>query len=99
MRIPVIDRADGPPDDEPGEEIEDRGQIQLATLGDCELRRVADPALIRGLSREFPVSRFAATGWSDCSWYARPHGPRLQPFFCITSRPAVSFDSERLAMN
>jgi hypothetical protein len=43
-QVPVIDRADRPPDDEAGEEIEDRGQVQFAALTDGELRRIADPA-------------------------------------------------------
>ena len=46
-QVPIIDRADGPADDEPRVQVEDRGQIQLAALADHELGRVADPSLIR----------------------------------------------------
>ena len=54
-QMPVVDRADRPPDDEPREEIEDGGQVQLAALADLALRRVADPTLIGGLGRELPI--------------------------------------------
>ena len=55
--MPVIDRTDGPADDEAGEQIEDRRQIQLAALADHELGRVADPAPIRRVGRELPIEQ------------------------------------------
>src|SRR5579864_2612632 len=55
--VSVIGRADRPPDDEPREQIEDRGKIQLAALTDHELRRVPHPALIHGLRRELPIEQ------------------------------------------
>jgi hypothetical protein len=39
-QMPVVDRADRPPDDEPREQIENRGQIKLPILPDNKLGRV-----------------------------------------------------------
>jgi hypothetical protein len=49
----IIDGADGPAHDEPGEQIEHHRQVRLAALADPQLAGVADPALIRPLGREF----------------------------------------------
>src|SRR6266849_3522877 len=38
-QVAIIDRADRPPHDEPGEQVEDRREIELAALADDELRR------------------------------------------------------------
>jgi hypothetical protein len=48
----IIDGADGPPDDESREQIEDDPQVRLTALADPQLARVADPALIRPLRGE-----------------------------------------------
>ena len=55
--MPIVHRADGPPDDEPREQIQDRGHIEFAAAPDDELRRVADPALIRRGRRELPIEQ------------------------------------------
>ena len=43
----VVDGAHGPSHDEPGEQIQDRRKVELPAAADDELRRVADPPLIR----------------------------------------------------
>src|ERR687895_676856 len=58
-QVPVIDRAHGPAHDEPRVQVEDRRQVQLATLADDELGGVADPALIRRVCRELTVEEIA----------------------------------------
>jgi hypothetical protein len=60
--VPIIDRTDGPPDDEPGVQVEDRGQIQLGALADDERSRVADPAQIRRLGRELSIQQIRRNG-------------------------------------
>ena len=49
--VPVVHRADGPPHDEPREQIQDRREVQLPLLPMTKLGRVADPPLIRGCLR------------------------------------------------
>jgi hypothetical protein len=48
----ISDGTDGPPYDEPREQIQYGGQIQLATLADDELGRVPDPPSIRTFRRK-----------------------------------------------
>ena len=43
----IVDGTDGPADQEPRVEIENRREIELPTAADHELGRVADPALVR----------------------------------------------------
>lgn len=50
--VPIVHGADGPSDDEAGIEVEDGRQIQLGATADHELGGVADPALIRPVSRK-----------------------------------------------
>ena len=45
------------PHDEPREQIQDRRQIELAAAADDELRRVADPPLIRRGRREVAIEQ------------------------------------------
>ena len=46
-QVTVVDGADGPAHDESREQVEHGGEVELAAATDDELRRVADPALIR----------------------------------------------------
>ena len=55
--VPVVHRADGPPHDEPREQIQDRREVQFAAAADDELGRVADPPLIRGVRLELAVEQ------------------------------------------
>ena len=55
--LAVVARTDGPPHDEPREQIQDRRQIELAAAADDELRRVADPPLIRRGRREVAIEQ------------------------------------------
>src|SRR5205085_1584470 len=64
-QLAVVRVADRPADHHPREEVDDRRQVDLAAV-DAQLRRVADPALVRRFSPKSCPSRFAATGWS-CS--------------------------------
>ncbi len=43
----IVDSTDGPADHQARVEIEQRRQVELAAAADHELRRVADPALVR----------------------------------------------------
>ena len=45
--MPVVDGTQGPADEEPGVEIEDRRQVACAAATDHDLRRVSHPPLIR----------------------------------------------------
>ena len=45
--MPVVHGADGPSHDKPGEQIQDRREIELPATADDELSCVADPPLIR----------------------------------------------------
>ena len=56
-QMSVVDRADGPPHDEPREQIEDGGEIELAAAPDDELGRVADPPLIRRRCGKLPIEQ------------------------------------------
>jgi hypothetical protein len=48
----IVDRADGPADDEPGIEIQNHRQVGFPVLADAEFARVPDPPLIGSLRRE-----------------------------------------------
>jgi hypothetical protein len=53
--MPVVHGADGPPHDEPREQIQYRREVELAAAADDELGRVADPPLIRRVRLKLPV--------------------------------------------
>ena len=55
--VTVVHRADGPPHDESREQIEDRGQIQLATRADDELGGIAHPPLVGRVRPELVITR------------------------------------------
>ena len=55
--MPIIHGADRPADDEPRVQVQDRREIQLVAAADDELRRVADPPLIRRGGRELPIEQ------------------------------------------
>ena len=46
VQMPIVGGTDGPADDEPREQVEDRCQIELAAAPDDELRGIADSAMI-----------------------------------------------------
>ena len=56
-QVAVIDGTERPADDEPGKQIEDHRQIELAAGGDDELGRIPDSALIRRRRLEPPVEQ------------------------------------------
>ena len=56
-QVPIIHGAHRPTDDEPGEEVEDHREVELAAGADDELGGVADPALIRGVRLELAVEQ------------------------------------------
>src|SRR5215207_6748750 len=58
----VIGRTQRPADHEPGEQIENGRQIQLAVLPNHELGGVADPAPIRGRGRKLPIEQIRRDG-------------------------------------
>ena len=58
----VIHGTQRPADDEPGMQIHDGRQIQLGAAADEELRRVADPTLIRTLGDEPSLEHTAGDG-------------------------------------
>ena len=96
-QVPIVDRADGPADDEPREQIEDRREVELAAAADDELRRVADPALIRAAAPRTadradwprPAGRDRS---SSCTLNRLPR-PRLQPVFLHQANDALPADA------
>ncbi len=54
-QMTVVDGAHGPSHDEPGEQIKNRREVELPGPADDELRRVADPPLIRRVRLKLPV--------------------------------------------
>jgi hypothetical protein len=78
----VVDGADRPADDKSREEIEDRRQIQLAAVADDQLRRVADPPLIRPLGGELAIQDIVGhrlIGIADRRQFEAFARPRPQP--------------------
>jgi hypothetical protein len=61
-QVSIVDRTDGPPDDEPRKQAEDRRQVELATLADDELRRVADLPSIRRVGGELAIEHIGRDG-------------------------------------
>jgi hypothetical protein len=60
--VPVIHGADGPPDDEPREQIKHNRDVQLAPLADHELRRVTTRRRLGASAAKSRSSTLAATG-------------------------------------
>ena len=58
----IIDRAEGPADDEPRVQIEHRGQIELLAVPDHEFGRVADPPLVRRVRAKLPIEHVGGDG-------------------------------------
>ena len=48
----IVDGTDGPADEEPRVEVEDRRQVERTTAANDELGRVANPALVRRLGHK-----------------------------------------------
>src|SRR5712692_4158950 len=94
-QVSIVRRADGPPDDKPGEQVENGGKIQLAALADDELRRVADPALVHCRRRELPIEQIRGHGLvmiahgRDCEPLAHPC---FQALFLHQSDHALAAD-------
>ena len=93
--MPIVHGADGPADDEPREQIEDRREVQLAALADHELRRVADPALIRRRGRELPIQQIGGDRLIVVAHrraFEPLARPRLQAVFLHQSHDALAAD-------
>ena len=95
----IVDRADGPADDEPREQVEDRRQIQLPALANHELRRVADPAPIRRVGRELPVEQIRRDRLIVIAHrraFEPLPGPRFQPVLLHQPNHALAADARVL---
>src|SRR3954447_7079388 len=53
--MPIVDGAEGPADDVPRVQIQNRGNEQLRAAADQKLRGVADPPVIRAVGGELPI--------------------------------------------
>ena len=98
--VPVVHRADGPPHDEPREQIQDRREVQFAAAADDELGRVADPPLIRGVRFELAVEQIRRDRLvviAHGGYFVTLPGPCDQAFSCIsrTTRLRLTCSSAR----
>ena len=57
----IVHGADGPADHKPGEQIEDRRQIQLTALTDDEFGRISNPPPVGGVCRELTIKEITVT--------------------------------------
>jgi hypothetical protein len=90
-QVPVVDGTERPAHHEAREQIEYRGEIQLAARPDGKLRRVADPPLIGPRGGELTIQEIRGHRLIVVAHGRAPEPfprPRLQPVFLHQSHHA-----------
>lgn len=79
--LSVVHRTDGPPHDEPGEQIQDRGEVEFAAAAapNDELGPIADPPLIGRRRGKLRVEQIGRDRLVFGCW-SRRAGTRAPPY-------------------